>query len=157
MNMIKAKIEKQLMGILFFSISILILNSCCTKKYCSGADDLDTIGFYGFNQQDLDTLVIKRYNKDSNFQNYLDSLFIEPEYFTSTTEYEIVHFTDKFTVDYDYKIEIISTKQSYTLTDFVVEKEKCNTGFMCSDYFNSLVSYKVNNNTQTYGFLRIDN
>lgn len=155
--MIKAKTEKRLIGILLSLISILIVNSCCTKVHCIGADDLNDISFYGFNQQDLDTLVIKRYNKDSNFQNYLDSLFIEPEYFTSSTEYEMVHLTDKLIVDYDYKIEIISTRQTFTITDFIVEKEKCNTGFMCFDYYNSLGSYKVNGETQTYGFLRIDN
>jgi len=152
----KTKIKTLITGILFSLISILVFNSCCTKKYCYGVDDLDNISFYGFSQQDLDSIVIKKYNKNTNFQHILDSVFIEPEHFISNNEYEMLYLTDNFVIDYDYEVELLSTGQVYAFTDFTVEKKKCNKGFLCFDYFESLESYKVNGEKQTDSYLRIN-
>ena len=125
--------------------------------YCVGIDDMNEIWFYNFSQQDLDTIIIKRYNKNTNFQSVLDSLVTVTEDFSDRTDYQVIYLSDNLTIDYEYKVELVSTGQYFTISDFIVDKKKCNSGFLCFDYYNSLGSYKVNGETETCGILKISN
>ena len=93
------KIQGQLFWIALIVISLLTINSCCTKKYCIGADDLEEIWFYDFEKSAIDTIVIKRYNSGTNFNNFIDSSVTVPDYFSNRTDYQIIYLTDKLTTD----------------------------------------------------------
>lgn len=136
--------------------SILFFSSCCTKMECTGADDLTQISFYGYANHELDTIHVFKFAKNSDFSSWVDSSTVIPQYTTTTDEYEKISFNETFDFNFDYKIELPSNQQIFTLTDFIIEVEKCNEGLLCSDEFQALKSYKVNGVKYSYSTLRID-
>ncbi|HEV7378415.1 MAG TPA: hypothetical protein VGN64_01365, partial [Dyadobacter sp.] len=59
----------QTIGTTTFGLIALLMAGCCTKKLCLGADSMDHISFNNFDSKDLDTVVIYRFVKNSNFLN----------------------------------------------------------------------------------------
>lgn len=134
---------------------LLGLNSCCTKKYCIGADDIYEIEFYNFSQADLDTITIINYVKNTNFSTSIDSSTTQAN---STGDYFTAYTNNKINIDLDYKIKLFSTGQVFTLTGFEIEKEGCNSCFPYrpeSDFYNKLNAYQVNGQKQTGSQIKI--
>jgi len=137
------------------AVLLLGLNSCCTKKGCSGADDIYEINFYNFSQTDLDTITIISYSKNSNFNTTIDSSVTQA---TLTGDYFSAYTNNKLNTDIDYKIKLFSTGQVFTLTDFEIEKEGCNSCFPFrpeSDFYNTLNGYNVNGQKQSGSQIKI--
>ena len=153
----KNRITRYTVGLSLPAVFLLAAYACCTDKYCTGADDLNQISFYNFSQQDLDTMVIMQFEKSTDFSNRIDSSFIINDYMLDTPGYIGIFLDHKLSVEYDYKLIIVSTGQIYTISGFEVIKEKCNTGFLCTDYYNSLERYKVNDKIQQESILKIFN
>lgn len=118
-----------------------VVASCCTDKLCIGADNMDQIAFNNFANSDLDTIVIQRFDKGSNFSS--DSITIVTSNF-SPGSYQHIFLPTRLTVEQDYVVKLISTGEKFAISNFVVTKQGCNNGFMCNDSFNSLESYTVN-------------
>lgn len=148
---------KQNIAILFSIATLLLPSACCTKMYCLGADDLNELDFYRFASTDIDTIIIKRYDRNVNLTLPIDSSTIITPSFYNESEYQVIYLIDRIDVNFNYKVIISSTGQTFTITDFVVKKEKCNTGFLCTDQYNSLESYTVNGVRQFLGQIRISN
>ena len=125
------------------------INSCCTKKYCVGADEIYEINFYNFSETDLDTITIISYTKNSNFSTIIDSSITQA---SKSGDSFSAYTNNKINTDLDYKIKLISTGQVYTLTGFEVEKEGCNSCFPYrpeGDFYNKLNGYVLNGQKQT--------
>lgn len=146
MKMADLKIKRSTMfiSLILVVINLLTLSSCCTKKYCLGADDMDQIYFYNVVKENLDTVVVRKFAKNTDFSTLISSTTTTVTANVSNADFEIVILKEKLTVDFDYKVELPGNGQVFTISDFVVKKEQCNSGFMCNDYFNALESYKVN-------------
>ncbi len=131
-------------GFIMIAAASLFLAGCCTKKYCLGVDDLDEIWFHGF-EGELDTIVVKKYARNSGFAALLDSpvVFI-PEIMPTDSDVQIVRLQERLKSDFDYKIELPATGVIFEVSDFVSKRKQCNTGFLCVDYYNALESYRVN-------------
>ena len=129
---------------------LLVVNSCCTKKYCMGTDDLNEIKFYNFSQAELDTIIILSYPKNANFTASLDSFITQA---TNTGDYFSANTNDNLNTHLDYKIKLTSTGEVFTLTNFEVEKVGCNSCFPYrpkDDFYNKLTAYQINGQKQ-YG------
>jgi hypothetical protein len=148
---------KQFTIFFLFIATLLAVSSCCTKKYCVGADDMNEIRFYNFAAADLDTVMVKRFAKSTGFVAELDSTTTLFYSYNSNNTMQIVQLTTALSVDFDYKVELASTGQTFTLSDFTVKQERCNTGFACNDHYTALVSYKVNGQPGGGGVLEIRN
>ncbi|MBE9462623.1 hypothetical protein ACFP1I_09705 [Dyadobacter subterraneus] len=149
---------KKLIAPLLFVLILCSFNSCCTNRGCFGADDMNQIYFYGFTPQEVDTIVIKRFDRNSSFKTVLDSVqaFSMPAEAGSSFQIILIDDQDKLHIDFDYKIEIPASGKTFTISDFVIRKERCNTGFLCNDFYNDLNSYKLNGKvTATSGILEI--
>ena len=149
---------KKLVAPSLIAASLLGINSCCTDVYCLGTDDMNQIYFYGFKYQETDTIVIKRFDKNTNFKVLLDSTVAYSMASEPGLNFQIVLTGDenKLTIDYDYKVELPDSGKSFTISDFVSKEKRCNTGFLCNDTFNDLESYKLNGEvTRTSGVLEI--
>jgi hypothetical protein len=118
--------------------------SCCTDKGCLGADNLDIIRFDHFEDDNLDTIVVMRFSKSTNFATTIDSTTVVNVNFSETTPFQQILLPVRLTTDYDYKVQLKSSGEVFTISDFTVKRESCNTGFMCNDSYNALESYKVN-------------
>ncbi len=134
---------------------LLGINSCCTKKECIGADEIHEINFYNFSQADLDTIIIISYSKNSDFASPIDSSVTQAstigDYFSAYTD-------PRINTELDYEVKLLSTGQVFTLTDFEIKKEDCNSCFPFrpeSDFYNKLNSYQVNGQKQTGSQIKI--
>lgn len=130
----------------FIVVMAIAAGSCCTKKYCIGADDMDYIQFNNFTNSELDTITIQRFSKNSNFATVLEDITVITSNFSEGSNFQHIQLPVRLTIDYDYKVQLNSTGDNFTISDFVSKKESCNTGFMCNDSYNSLESYLVNGN-----------
>jgi hypothetical protein len=135
-------------SILFYVCLIFIANSCCTKKKCNS--DSVYIDFYNFVETDLDTVIVCRYSKNSNFTILQDSIK-EEAYLTygatGTTPFSLA--LEKIDPNSDYKIYITSLGQVHKLTDFKTEIENCNSCFLVipKDKYIQIKSYQLNGQT----------
>ena len=153
---LKIKGSSELVSLMLLVVSLLAFSSCiCTKKYCLGADDMDQVYFYNNMIENLDTVVVKKFAKNTGFATMISSSTTITVNFSKTTNFEIVVLNEKLTTDFDYKVELPGNGQVYTVSDFVVKKERCNSGFMCNDYFNALESYKVNGKSASGAILAL--
>ena len=131
---------------LFMVISASVfLAGCCTMVYCVGIDDMDEIWFYGFeSKMELDTIVVKKYARNSGFAKLLDDpVVFRHENMQTNSDFQIVRLPERLKSDFDYKIEVPAAGKTFKVSDFVSKKKQCNTGFLCIDYYNALESYRV--------------
>ncbi|GAA4440308.1 hypothetical protein GCM10023091_23760 [Ravibacter arvi] len=124
------------------------LAGCCTKKMCIGADNMDGIAFNNFDDAaELDTIVVKKYNKGSGMVTPIDSFVTLPVFSGAINPSQRVVLSQKMTDNFDYRIEIPGAGRIYDVTNFVVKKKGCNSGFLCNDTYRALESYRVNGKT----------
>ena len=150
--------RRQMKNIVLTALTIglsLGINSCCTKKDCTGADDIYEINFYNFSLEDLDTIILISYSKNTNFTTIIDSSVtkadLKADYFSAYTNH-------KLNTDFDYKIKLFSTLHVYTLTGFEIEKKGCNTCFPYrpeSDFYNKVSGYQINGQKQIGNQIKI--
>jgi hypothetical protein len=55
-------------------ILFISLNSCCTKRGCSGAESVNGVTLVNFDSSEVKNVFIVFYTKDSNFNEKVDSL-----------------------------------------------------------------------------------
>ena len=67
--------DKTLISFLFVSCTLL----SCTKSY-NCADPVIRIGFIGFKQSDLDTLIVRQFKANTNFQTLIDTNLVMYQY-----------------------------------------------------------------------------
>lgn len=127
---------------------LFILNSCCTKKDCIGSDEIYEIRFYNFSQEDLDTIYVISYIKNSGFLTIVDSFSTGA---VSNGAFYSAYTHNRINPENDYKIKLVSTGNEFNLTDFEIQKEGCISCFPNrpeSDFYNKLTAYSVNGQKQ---------
>ena len=140
------KINNMKNGLLLLLSFILILaeNGCCTKKYCFGYEDINEIQLQGFEANELDSVILETFVKETNFQNRIDSVFIAA--YDNQDSSFVLYMPNKLDINADYKISMLSTAQIVRLTAFEVENKTCNCP---TDKYKVLKSYQVNGIKQT--------
>ncbi len=137
-------------------IGLTSIYSCCTKKGCKDFDKIDRIYFSNFDSNEIDTLLITSYFKNSNFSIQIDSFYVYSDLLSQTNDQISIWLPEPIDIQYDWKIKLTSNQTIYKLTDFVVKKATCNWCFWVgNDYYNRLESYKVNGMTYTDNTLKI--
>ena len=150
------KIFLKTKGLIILIIVSVVTGSCCTNMYCIGADDMNYIQFNNFANSELDTITIQRFSKNSNFAAVLENITVITSNFSIGSNSQQIQLPVRLTVAYDYKVQLQSTGQNFTISDFATKKESCNTGFMCNDSYNALVSYSLNGKPRHIYQIEID-
>ncbi len=138
-----------------FVIFSIGFNSCCTKKYCPGAEDMGPIEFLNFSSGETDSVFLVYYSKGSDFTMVVDSFPLE------------IHpaiGNDKFygyspintSVDYDYRLYFTLIEKVYSISEFQTGKSVCNDCFLAKDYYTSMNAYEVNGNMKNSHILIVD-
>lgn len=128
---------------------IFLFGGCCTKKECTGFDDLNTVTFSGFSRADVDSIAVEVFATGSAFGNRLDSTFQNAGTATpSDTDYYIF-LLGGLDRSHDYRFTLTSAgrRQVFELTHFVVQRETCNSCFPyhpSSNFFDQLRGYSIN-------------
>ncbi len=129
--------------LLIFNIILFItLNSCCTKKDCNGLDAC-SLNLYGFTDLENDSILLKSFELNSNFQTQIDSFYTNV-YFSSDSSYYLL---DIYKLDKDYQVFIPKYNKTISLSQYKYKKVGCNSCFPFrpkSDLYDVLESVNLN-------------
>jgi hypothetical protein len=117
------------MRIYLILVDIVILslfNSCCTKKYCGNAGDINELYFNNYLDHELDSIKVYSYARFSDYSEIVDSSFAE---YDELGEENRARLSKTLNVEYNHRIHVISTGQIFTVSDFELEERVCNTCF----------------------------
>lgn len=151
-------------NITFYTTAVLIfiaLNGCCTKKYCTGMNELSMVALYNFAASDVDSVSIETFQITMNGPVRIDSSFMSAVPYSGSTNF-MVSLSDQLEQDREYKITLGSKNAGnvYILSTFTACTESCNDCFpkgLMDDSYLALCIYQVNGQTQYYSDLRIEN
>jgi hypothetical protein len=143
--------------ILLFLIAIG-LNSCCTEKYCLGADNLDEVILENFASSDMDSIFVVSYKKGSDFRTVVDSFMVTQCDSLTNTRYVMALGGKRMNAGSDYQIYFSSINKYYKIMGFRTSKSECNS---CSpsfikDNYTRLDGYEINGKFKSLGFIEID-
>lgn len=143
----------------FTGIACCLILSSCYKEFNCIDPEIHT-AFIGFSISDLDTLVIRKYKANTNFQNLIDTLQLVYEkigYYNIKNDTTYVSVSDGYNgmqVDYDWQLFIPALNKQVFVTDIISENKtyKKGIGTMCvsSPCINSIFSLKVNGTKVNY-------
>ena len=139
------------MGKIIVFVCLLIIISSCNREYNCSNDTLK-LTFIGYTKADVDTLVVKKYAANTNFQQLQDSMvFIldtsginqsnDTISFGGNTPNNIIQFGS------DWQVLVPSINKTIDITNIVSPQEqgKCGTGYfskvacVCYNSIQSLV------------------
>jgi len=138
--------------LIIFSIG---LNSCCTKIYCPGADDMGPIEFLNFSSDETDAVFLVYYSKNSNFKTVVDSSLLEIHQASGSDKF-LGYSSLNITVDYDYRLYFTLIGKVYSISGFQTGKSVCNDCFLSKDYYTSMNAYMINGYLKNSHVLQID-
>ncbi|MFN3402748.1 MAG: hypothetical protein ACK40G_01555 [Cytophagaceae bacterium] len=127
---------------------VFIFNSCCTKKDCVDLG-LEFI-FPDMDKDEVATGYIVSFNKSSNFNNPLDTIYFD--YNHKIYGFRISNFNGKPVESLDFKVIFPNPLDlSYEITDVSIKKEVCNSDFLklfpCN-YYKKANNYRLNGQIQ---------
>ncbi|MCS6933580.1 MAG: hypothetical protein NZM35_00335 [Chitinophagales bacterium] len=135
-------------------VSLIIcvtIYGCCTKRDCIGTDDLNWIVFRDFSAEELDSIKIYETGVLMLPGIVVDSM----EIYNNPATYGIdpvkrILLPKGISLQYHYKVVLLSTGAVYLISDFEAIQDNCNTGFLCFDFYERLASYRVNGVKQNF-------
>lgn len=145
-------------GLLFFS---------CGEYQCTEAQP--SISFIGFQNNETDTVIVRRYLKSTNFTSLVDSSLVyatNSSYQRSTDTLEIFHFfgtDDGFLSKYDYEVYLPKNLRLFRINDIAEEFRSIKKGLSSNKVgcINFIRSYRLNgglisgqNNYQSFYLIR---
>ncbi|MBY0476071.1 MAG: hypothetical protein K2Q24_00350 [Chitinophagaceae bacterium] len=140
-----------------FILLLFVLASC--NYPCAPSDGLQ-MELVGFTQLEADTILLKKFEKGSDFTRAIDSLIID----SNITRYGLVNDTlkleyslgtTKLLSKYDYRISIPPTNSIYVITEInepQKEGRQSTRKIMCG---NSIQSCKINGTETPLRFERL--
>ena len=139
-----------------FLVTLLVLNSCCQQKDCIGANDINEIELHNFTADNVDSILITTYLKNSDLCSLIDSFYYTARSIPAGDSIFIVELPNKLNMDLDYKLYFKNINQTYLLTDFSTKKIECNSCFPFGhDYVPIMDNYLVNGQKQIMSNLQI--
>jgi hypothetical protein len=131
------------------TISAFILSamlSSCGKAHCGKASF--TLGLIKFTDAESDTIIVKRFNKGTNFSSLHDSVFVDKlnsQFQRSSDTIIVYYYTSEgqlLTEDYDHEIVLPGSPRVFRLADiaYTNEYEPSGEKVMC---IAKIDSYKI--------------
>ncbi len=140
-------------------VCLLIIISSCNREYNCSNDTLK-LTFIGYTKADVDTLVVKKYAANTNFQQLQDSMVIKLDTSGIDQSNDTVNFggnTPNNIIQFgsDWRVLIPSTNKTIAISNIVSPQQqgKCTTGYFdkvaCVCY-NSIQSLAQDGQTISY-------
>lgn len=155
--------------IVSFFLLLLFISSCTREFDCNDPQLVPT--FIGFTPSDIDTLIVRKYRANDNFQTLVDSFRIVYGYnglyqsFNDTTSVYVNDGKNGIKAGFDWILFIPAKNRIVMIADIVSEKKtgSCGTGIFSLDKFgctcmNDVFSAKQDNlpiqfsNTRSPGY-----
>lgn len=139
----------------FFTIIQIGISSCCTKKYCPGADDIGPIELLNFSVGETDSVYLVFYNRDSGFETVADSFMLEINQPLGSDKF-YAYPSRIISVDFNYRMYFTRIDKTYEISEFITSKSVCNNCFLTTDYYTTVEAYQVNGKRKESHSLQID-
>jgi hypothetical protein len=135
------------MKTLLFYVTVLVSIQSC-KYDCARSSGM-RINFISFTTQEVNPFTIRKYSKNSDFSNLIDSLIADQntigyQWNNDTLKAVSLISTTKLLSDYDYQISIPATNSLYKITEInepQLEGRKSTKKIMC---LNQITSCRIN-------------
>ena len=142
-------------------VSVLTLVGCCYEVDCE-QENLN-FGLVSFSPTDIDTIVFRKYQANSNFQSLQDTmlitninvltpvvsgdtvLFITSNYRTTNIKFQVV-------AGHDYEIYLLGANKLTRITEILEQKSKrknCDISDGNKTCYNPIISYRVDGQIKT--------
>lgn len=141
--------NKIIIGLAILCISLL---SCGKDIPCD--DAISTLNFISFPDSETDTIILRRFNKSTNFTAPIDTFFLNNLNSSYSKSHDTLEIGNPFKGDnglkskYDYEIYIPQTSRLFILSDIVEEFSQTKGGGLFSmdkrGCINTIKSYKLN-------------
>lgn len=123
---------KRIFAVLIISVTIISVTASCGGT-CSCMDDSLVPAFIGYDTSELDTVIIKRFAKGSNFGQQLDSFAFTTAtvvYSKSgdTTNIVAMRGDQRLSVDSDWQVSIPSGNRTVRISEITIEKREQHCG-----------------------------
>ena len=93
----------------------------------------------------MDSIIVRSYNENSNFTILKDSFLTNGVYADYDSEKLVIEFSNGVSFDLDYKIDVLSTGKSYSITGLEKGSKECNSCLPWGhDYYSVLDKYYLN-------------
>lgn len=133
---------------LFYICLLLALAGCC-KEMCIGNEIV--VSFEKLKAIDTDTVLVVKYQPGTQLVKGLDTARIYSNVAPTDTSKSRVFHT--ITSGFDWKILVPSVSKFYTVTDFILTKQRCPCG---GNTYPSIEAYRVNNVRKEGFFISLD-
>lgn len=103
---------------------------------------INSIHFKNFNIDEVDTVLVYSYERNSNYQVFLNANTEIAQYWETDSTYRI-YFSEMQSMSNDYKIIVKKINQTFYVNEFEFNENACNTCFIArpkSDYYHTLAS-----------------
>ena len=107
-----------------FAFLVCVILSSCHKAHCNTASF--SLGLVAFSTAESDTIILRRFDKGTNFTSEHDSLLIDTlntpfQRYSDTTilYYRTPDGLSVFTEEYDYEIYLSKLNRVFRLTDII--------------------------------------
>ncbi|MGB1205385.1 MAG: hypothetical protein ACPG5B_07060 [Chitinophagales bacterium] len=142
-------------NLITFYLIIILFASCCTKKDCLSAFDINEIRLINFEAEEVDSIFLKSYVKNSNFTDEIDSAYVTSIREVNDSDEFVLLMPFPFEPANDYRIEFRKSDFVIEMADIKTESKKCNTCFLAKDNYSVLESYQVNGVLNTNQYIEI--
>ena len=125
----------------FLALLLSVINGCTREFDCDDPQLVPT--FIGFAPSDIDTLIVRKYKPNDNFQTQVDSFRVVYGYnglYQSSSDTTSVYVNDGkngIKTGFDWILFIPAKNRVVTISDIVSEKKtgSCGTGIFSMDKF----------------------
>jgi hypothetical protein len=140
------------MKYIFAFIFIFFFSSCCKQKDCL-IGHINEISLASFTASDIDTIVVRRFTKASNFNNLLDTINLTYSNSNSypngdTTTIYVSDTSLAMKANYDYEIYIPATNTVAGISNIIAPQTQHQVCTVCDcvqgPCFNPVTSFTLN-------------
>lgn len=143
-------------NILFAFILDLISGSCSKKIDC--IDPPIEFAFISYSSNDIDTLVIRKFSPNNNFQVLIDTVNVfnninaHTVIFNDTIYYTLNNPNNQIKPDFDWQIYIPATNRTIEIANILKDDKTGKCGALARECFcyNNIQSIKIDNQIRTF-------
>jgi len=131
-RMRKGHIMKQMLTIL---MAAAVISSCGKKCLCP--PEIIVPGYVGYNSSEIDTIVIKRFTRGSNFSQALDSIVLTANNSANLTDGDTTRIIStnldfRITENYDWQIRNPFDNRAIQISEIEIDEQESHCGGLFS-------------------------
>ena len=104
--------------------------------------------FINFNQQDLDTILLVKYEPGNTFTSKIDSVYVDPMASVGLSKDTLYGYFEHIQLDKDYEIILPSINRTFRISDIKTRRQKCPCA---GGHYRTISAYRLQQGDIIYG------